>query len=313
MSQVQFGALDLNLFRVLLALLERRSVTLAAEDLGLTASAVSHALNRLRDALDDPLFERRGGRLEPTPYALEVGQRARPAVEGLRQAIGKTAFNPRKAEREFVLAAGSYAAVLLLPALVRRLQSVAPGVRLRVRRIEEHFAEDLERGRSDIAIAGANTHGRGLAWRPLMTDQLVWVARADHPFLREPVTKADLRRARHVVVDKLSNRLAENDKLRGYMSELSELSDAYSTSDWNEASGNVAAIVPDIAQAIEIVRRTDCVTLTMRDFALAQAGADLQVLTPPASPQPLELGLVFREERLRDLGFAWLVDQMSAP
>ena len=75
MNAVHFNALDLNLLRILDALLEERSATRAGERLGLSQSAVSHALNRLRHALNDELFVRSSDGLEPTPRALQIGPR----------------------------------------------------------------------------------------------------------------------------------------------------------------------------------------------------------------------------------------------
>ncbi len=137
MNTVQFKNLDLNLFRVLLALLDHRSVSRAAEELALTPSAVSHALGRLRTALNDPLFDRRAGGLSPTAYAVEVGRIVRGSMDTLRDALNRDEFDPAIAEREFIVAAGSYAVVVILPRIVDHLAKVAPGVRIRLRRIED--------------------------------------------------------------------------------------------------------------------------------------------------------------------------------
>ena len=129
MNMIQFKNIDLNLFRVLLALLDHRSVSRAAEELALTPSAVSHALGRLRTALGDPLFERRGGGLSPTAYAVDVGRRVRNSMDTLRDALNREEFDPATAEREFVIAGGSYAVMVILPRIINHLAKVAPGVR----------------------------------------------------------------------------------------------------------------------------------------------------------------------------------------
>jgi DNA-binding transcriptional LysR family regulator len=82
MSAVHFNALDLNLLRVFDALLEERGVTRAGERLGLSQSAISHALNRLRHVLNDELFVRVPEGMRPTPRASEIVPRLR---EGLLQ------------------------------------------------------------------------------------------------------------------------------------------------------------------------------------------------------------------------------------
>ena len=127
--------IDLNLLRVFDTLIEVRSVTRAAGKLGLTQSAVSHALARLRNALDDPLFVRAPGGLQPTARALEIAPGVREGLAQLRGALSPTEFDPATASRTFTLAAGSYFCVLLVPELIARVRAAAPDVVLRAARI----------------------------------------------------------------------------------------------------------------------------------------------------------------------------------
>src|SRR5258708_2579886 len=121
MNELHFTNLDLNLLRVFDALLEERSVTRAGDRLGLSQSAVSHALGRLRQVLGDPLFVRRAGGVEPTSRALEIGPALHTALRQLQEALAPSGFVPSTAERRFTLAAGTYACTILVPALVERL------------------------------------------------------------------------------------------------------------------------------------------------------------------------------------------------
>lgn len=311
MSQIQFKAFDLNLFKVLQALLETRSVTLAANQLALTPSAVSHALNRLRAALDDPLFERRGGLLQPTPYALEAGRRAGPALQQLEQALARHAFDPATAEREFVIAAGAYSTAVILPRVIERVLASAPKVRLKVMRIETHYADDVERRRVDLAFGVKSAASKRLEWEPLEAEEMVWVARRGHPDIRAPLTEAMLARASHVVVASFAQVLTEEfEEVRRFIDESAELRSAYDAAMGSERAVNRAVVVPDIANALEIVRRTDCVTLTMRRFAEAMSAGSLQVLTPPHRTPPVELGLIYHRARAADPGFQWLLQMM---
>ena len=92
---------DLNLLRVFDTLYELRSVTRAASRLGLTQSAVSHALGRLRRAIDDPLFVRAPGGLQPTARAVEMAPGVREGLVQLRGALSPTLFDPASAVRRF--------------------------------------------------------------------------------------------------------------------------------------------------------------------------------------------------------------------
>src|ERR1700739_2974789 len=107
--------LDLNLLRVFDVMLEERSVTRAGARLGLTQSAVSHALNRLRYALGDELFVRGTNGMLPTPRAIELCPLRHAALVQLQAAIAPADFSPATSERRFVMVAGSYACAVLAP------------------------------------------------------------------------------------------------------------------------------------------------------------------------------------------------------
>lgn len=314
MNSVQFKNIDLNLFKVLLTLLDHGSVSRAAKELALTPSAVSHALNRLRLALDDPLFERGGRGLVPTARALEIGRSIRPAIKQLREAVEARDFDPGKADREFIVAAGPYTTTILIPPLIKRLAETAPGVRLRIRRLEEQSVEDLELGQFDVLLSGPAGLKPGLSWRPLLKDEMVWIARAGHPLVHAPLTTDMLVNVRHVIIEKFGTVFGPAyPEVRKFFDETPELRDASS-----EAAGRsqrsqklpIGAIVVDITHALAIVARSDFVSLTLRRVA-EQYGSSLQLLTPPHDTPAVELGAMFVPERNRDPGFRWLLDQLE--
>src|SRR5262249_53569037 len=150
-------------------------------------------------------FERRGGGLVPTAFASEVAKQVRPALDQLRNATERFEFDPATAEREFVLAGGAYSAMVILPDLLERMRKIAPRVRLRMRRVEAHYVDDVEQNRVDMAIGVLSTSARRLEWRPLVSDEMVWVARKGHPFIRKPLTMEMLGNAGHVVIDKFAD------------------------------------------------------------------------------------------------------------
>lgn len=313
MNNVQFTSLDLNLLKVLMALLARRSVTAAAADLALSPSAVSHALNRLRQALDDPLFERRAGGLAPTAYAIELGRRAGPALEQLRGAIAKPLFDAATAEREFVIAAGTYAASVLLPKVLERVHAAAPSVTLRIKRIGAYYIEDVERRRVDVALGVPKLSTQNLEWRPILSDRVAWAARRDHPFVREPVTTQMLQDARHVVLDRFQTLLSnERDEALRLPDVGAQLSAAYAGVFSSERVKRAVAIVSDMDQALALVRRSNFVTLTMRRFAMAQDLPDVAVLDTPQRVAPIDIGALHHPARLHDGGMRFLMDMIVA-
>jgi DNA-binding transcriptional LysR family regulator len=124
---------DLNLLRVFAVLMRERSVTRAGERLAMSQPAVSAALARLRHALDDRLFVRRGNDMVPTKRAEDLLGPVQDALDRLDAALqGRVAYDPAKAERTYTLLGSDYFSLLLMPELSRRIAGLAPGVRLRL-------------------------------------------------------------------------------------------------------------------------------------------------------------------------------------
>ena len=315
MNSVQFKNIDLNLFRVLLMLLDHRSVSRAAEELALTPSAVSHALNRLRTALDDPLFERGGGGLVPTARALEIGRSVRPAIDQLREAVDRSEFEPGDTEREFVVAAGTYAVTVILPLVIDRIAMTAPGVRLRVRRIEEQSVEDLELGRFDVLLSTSTGLKPGVEWTPLLQDEMVWIARKGHPTISPPLKMDMLVRAQHVILEKMGHFVgAAYPEARQFFEETPELHDASAAAAgrlYRSRTSSTGAIVTDVLHAMAFVRKSDLVSLSLRRLA-EQDAEGLQVLTAPHATPAVEIGAMYLRARQRDPGFNWLMEQLEA-
>ncbi|WP_287145642.1 LysR family transcriptional regulator [Aeromonas sp.] len=160
--------LDLNLLAVFDMLMQERNVTHAADRLHLSQSTVSHALGRLRVALDDPLFVMSRREMMPTERAKALAGPVRQALamleQGLRQAKG---FDPATARRIFRIATPGSVEHGLVPVLVERLHRQAPQCRLEVCELaDNNYERELEKGELDLVIgfAGAN-HLSPRLWR----------------------------------------------------------------------------------------------------------------------------------------------------
>ena len=154
---MNIASLDLNLLLVLEALLEERSVSRAAKRVGLTQPALSNALGRLRGALQDPLFVRKGGVMAPTPRAMALAEPVREGLARIRIALAPPpAFHPGTLKRTFVIGATDYAEVRVLGPVLAALEEKAPGVDMTLRRLDHVFLppeEALARGEYDLAIS----------------------------------------------------------------------------------------------------------------------------------------------------------------
>lgn len=154
LSTSQLRRLDLTLLLVFLGLVRHRKAADVAAELGLTQSAISQALKRLRDIFDDPLFLRRPHGMEPTATALALEDPVRRAVEALRTALGAArAFDPMQAEGVVRIAALDAEQAVLIPPLAARLRAHAPGLRLSILPLGRDAAvEALAEGRVDLAL-----------------------------------------------------------------------------------------------------------------------------------------------------------------
>lgn len=152
---MNWNALDLNLLRVLDAMLRERNTTRVAEHIGLSQPAVSSALNRLRHTLGDALFVREGNRMVPTPFAQSLEEPLRVALDMIERGLsGGEPFDPARSTRLFRMLGDDFFSVLLLPRLVTLLSDQAPGVRFQLLTINPRpLAQQLAEGTVDMAFA----------------------------------------------------------------------------------------------------------------------------------------------------------------
>src|SRR5262245_5131078 len=144
---------DLHLLLALDTLLRERHVTRAAKRLGVTQSAVSQQLGRLREFFGDRLLAPGRPLMALTPRAQALADPLAAALAGLRAALQVGApFEPATSERRFVLLGDDQVEALALPLLVPMLQVTAPRVSLQCERIDADFANRLERGAGDLAF-----------------------------------------------------------------------------------------------------------------------------------------------------------------
>lgn len=200
MHDRRLSAVDLNLLVVLRALLSERHVTRAAARVGLSQSATSHALSRLRALYADPLLVRSGRALVLTPRAASLLPALERGLGELERAVaGEPEFEPRTARRMFALGVGDYLQALLMGPLLQQLASSAPGVDLSVV-VFPNLPELLESGAIDLALTVPAQMAPGLSSTPLLDDEFVCMVRRDHPQIRKTLRLDRYLAQRHVVV-----------------------------------------------------------------------------------------------------------------
>lgn len=203
MRPTNLRSVDLNLLPVFDAIYQARNMSRAAERLGMSQPAISLALGRLRDLLDDPLFVRGRGAMQPTARALQLAG----PIRGLLDTVVSTvlrepAFDYISSDRKFALALGDYGACTVLPRLAQQLEEMGAGVRLHCPGVTADEAElALASGSLDLLLTAYLPTDTDLRSQLVMTDTAMMVARPGHPAVREGMSAEQYCELPHVIPD----------------------------------------------------------------------------------------------------------------
>ncbi|MBK7535555.1 MAG: LysR family transcriptional regulator [Myxococcales bacterium] len=292
------GALDLNLLRSLDALLTERHVTRAAARLGVTQSAASHALARLREEVGDLLLVRGpGGSLLPTPRAEQLGPVVRRALSDIAAAWREQEFVPGSARRTFTIGAGDFAELVLLPALAARLAATAPSVDLFVRVVPPEATAALASGQLDVVLAPTRDLGSGCFQRHLLDEVFTVAMRGGHAAATGKLTLD-----RYCALDHLL--IAPRGSPGGFVDDaLAKVG----------RKRRVAVTVPHFLIAPHVVAATELVMTVASRVATAFGKSHGLVTRPP----PLELpgfviNLIWHERTQSDPAQRWFREQIIA-
>jgi DNA-binding transcriptional LysR family regulator len=183
---MNLSGIDLNLLKVLDALITERNVTRAGLRLGRTQPAVSNALHRLRTLLGDELLVRSPGGLMLTSRAETLRKPLRDAIALLESCLtDEPEFDPAKASGTFRVSMPDGLGIAILPPLVIRLQKLAPRLAVQVLTSDrEHALNHLEGNRIDLAIGWLDTKASHFSSQLLGEEKLHCVFRRNHPILK---------------------------------------------------------------------------------------------------------------------------------
>lgn len=303
-----FRTLDLNLLRVFDEVMAERSLTRAARNLSLTQPAVSNALRRLRDALDDELVRRQGQGIEPTPRALALWPSVREALRQLQAAIVPSLFEPAHASSTFVLAMADATAAELMGGLASRLQIDAPGVSLRVvplttrdpRRLLSDGAADIALGYFPAVLTDLTARAQAGEAVPfehqrLYAGEYVCVMRKGHPLADQALSITDYCAARHLLV-------SFSGRPYGFVDEALA------------SIGHHRRIVITVNQfftAGQVVVNSDLLTVLPRHFVPTTGMTEQLVLRElPFDVPPVHVEAIWHRRLQHDSAHQWLREQL---
>jgi DNA-binding transcriptional LysR family regulator len=289
---MNLAAVDLNLLVALDALLSEAHVGRAARRIGRSQPAASHALNRLRGLLSDPLLVRVGSRMEPTPRALALREPLAEALQRVQAVLVPNAFEPSRSTRRFSVMMQDHVAHLILPALVERVHATAPRVRLLSLSWHSPRSVRPERLQSiDLLISCAADGIPGFFRQGLFTDTEVTVVRSRHPNASRMRNLKTFLEGPHIAV--VGRGLKE---------------DPVDT--WLRREGLAREIVlrvPSYLQALQAVSQSDLVAFVPKRLAASLAKPlSLALVQPPIDPGKYEEGLFYPRRVRNDPSSIWL-------
>ncbi len=292
MREVNLAGLDLNLLPPLEALLRRRNVSLAAQDVGLSQPAMSNALARLRDLLGDPLLVRAAGGYALTPRAQALAGRLLVSLDHVKSVFQSPEVNPAQVRRTFRIAGADTHSIILAPALMARLTHEAPHVSIRIESYRPDIVRQMETGAIDLTFATSTTPlPPGSYSESYATDRLALVMRRGHRLARRKVRIEDYADVPHASVSIFGDSQSDLD------AELAR----------HGVNRHIALTTPHFMAALAAVAATDMVTTISRVFAQRFADYfDLVLKEPPLQNVDLDLTLVWSEIRSADPVLAWL-------
>lgn len=289
-----FGDVDLNLLRVFEVLMQERSVTRAADQLGRTQSAISHSLAKLRVLFKDELFIRDSGSMQPTPRALELVGDLSDALTKIRASIGRyRVFDPATTERKFRVGLTDYHAMIFIPGLIREFSRQAPHATLNVipaNRVESESADYFRQ--VDCTLTGASLKDdANVTKTELGQDRMLCAVWSGSAIARNPLNLEAYLSASHLQIsaDGLSEGLADGAlKARSLRRKVVATISNYLVMPW-------------------VLRGTDLIThcgdgiIQMLDDT-----SEVTLLSPPIAIPSVSANLVTHRQMAADQGTAWL-------
>lgn len=293
MKTVHLASIDLNLLVVFDALVAEGHATRAAERIGLTQPAVSHALNRLRALFGDPLFVRSPRGMMPTPLAQDIAPSVRSILEQVEGVLlGGRTFDPAESTRQFTLGLSDYAAFVLLPRLTARLDREAPGVSLIVRNTSRGVGLPmLEDGAVELIAGNFPDPPAHMREELLYEEDFICAGRGDHAGLDGPIDLDRYLALRHLQVSMKGNP-------RGYVDAvLAE----------RGLKRTVAVTVGHFLMAPMLVDASDLIaTEPRRLFAPLAGRLPLKLFPPPLDIPPFRVVQTWHARHDADPGHLWL-------
>ncbi len=270
MRDLNLASVDLSLLPALEALLRRRHVTRAAEDVGLSQPAMSHVLARLRHAFGDDLLVRGSSGLALTSRAEEIAPRVTAILNAARAIYRPPTFEPSNVRRVLHLAGSDWHSILFAPDLMNRIRKEAPGIELSIGSYTRDVFKRLDDGSVDLVFFNAETPlPPGAVSTVIGGDRYALVMREKHPAATKKWALAEYTKWENVVVSLFGDGTSDID---------ARLAKAGLTR-------RIGVSTPHFMGCIAIVSATDMIATTSLLFATRHAKTYRLVVKEPPFPE----------------------------
>jgi len=200
--KLNLRSIDLNLLPVFEAVMESGQLSKAAQNIGMSQPAMSAAVQRLRDTFSDQLFIRTRKGVQATPRANDIYSQLQPLLEQMRTSLSSSSsFDPASCQDSFRIHSGDYFEFVILPVLVRRIQTLAPGVSIQATSFSASSSKQLLKGEADVVLDAFPLEESQIIQDVIHNEELVVIAREGHPEIKgSNITIEDFFNAQHVAL-----------------------------------------------------------------------------------------------------------------
>lgn len=284
---------NLNLLPILRELLRTRSVSRTAELVGLSQSAVSAALSRLRETFGDDLLVMVGRRLELTERGVELIEQTERAYLEVETLLRPPQFDPLEETRRFIVATADYVSLLVAPPLTRLMAQQAPNASVHFIDVPGNVAAEVVRGTIDVVMVPSDT-AEGVydgSSMHLFDDEMVVISSREHRAFEGPLTREIYETSRHAMFQ-MSPKIETTHQILGMRE--------------GGVEQRNRVIVQQFTALPAIVASTDCLALVQRRIAERFARVlDIEIHPPPFEMSPVNVCAFWGRSMERDPAHAW--------
>jgi DNA-binding transcriptional LysR family regulator len=319
MRRPRIETFDLNLLRIFDALFQHGSVSAAGEEIGVSSSAISHSLGRLRELFDDELFVKGPAGMMPTARAAEIADRVAAVLTQVRDVLEPPHFKPELPGRHFKIRCNHFISWLILPFFMNRLRADGLDIRITVQCDDGGvIADELDAGLIDLVVGTFGHVPERLASEAFLTDHWTWVMRADHPARVSGLTSEKIFRLPQLVIANsgvgrsIDGVLAESGLERPAVADKTFLGDLKTKSRYN-TQVNGALVINSALVAPAILAQSDLVALLPARLATAMAKSNnLAMIDFDRPDSNFEHRLIWHRKHGADPAIAWLRSMLHA-